>query len=190
VIEVEDDYTLRAGGYGEEVKFGGGKTIRDGMAQSQRTRAEGAMDTVLTNALILDHWGIVKADIGMKGGRIAAIGKAGNPTRSRAWTSSSARAPRSSAARAASSPPAASTATSTSSARSRSRRRWPPASPPCWAAAPGPATGTFATTCTPGPWNIERMLQAADAFPMNLGFLGKGNASLPAGAARADRRPA
>src|SRR6188508_540071 len=79
VIEVEDDYTLRAGGYGEEVKFGGGKTIRDGMAQSQRTRAEGAMDTVLTNALILDHWGIVKADIGLKDGRIVGIGKAGNP---------------------------------------------------------------------------------------------------------------
>ncbi|RYY82594.1 MAG: urease subunit alpha, partial [Comamonadaceae bacterium] len=79
VIEVEQDYTLRAGGYGEEVKFGGGKTIRDGMAQSQRTRAEGAVDTVLTNALILDHWGIVKADIGLRDGRIAAIGKAGNP---------------------------------------------------------------------------------------------------------------
>ncbi len=79
VIEVEDDYTLRAGGYGEEVKFGGGKTIRDGMAQSQRSRAQGAVDTVLTNALIIDHWGIVKADIGLKGGRIVAIGKAGNP---------------------------------------------------------------------------------------------------------------
>jgi len=79
MIEVEADYTLRAGSYGEEVKFGGGKTIRDGMAQSQRTRTEGAMDTVMTNALILDHWGIVKADIGLKAGRIAAIGKAGNP---------------------------------------------------------------------------------------------------------------
>jgi urease. Metallo peptidase. MEROPS family M38 len=79
IIEVEQDYTLRGGGYGEEVKFGGGKTIRDGMAQSQRTRAEGAMDTVLTNALIIDHWGIVKADIGLKDGRIAAIGNAGNP---------------------------------------------------------------------------------------------------------------
>ena len=89
VIEVEEDFTLRAGGYGEEVKFGGGKTIRDGMAQSQRTRtrdgtgsgaqAGGAVDTVLTNALIVDHWGIVKADIGLKDGRIVAIGKAGNP---------------------------------------------------------------------------------------------------------------
>jgi len=79
VVEVEDDYTLRAGGYGEEVKFGGGKTVRDGMAQSQQTRAQGAMDCVLTNAVLLDHWGIVKADIGLKDGRIAAIGKAGNP---------------------------------------------------------------------------------------------------------------
>src|SRR5512146_2086402 len=79
VIEVEDDYTLRAGGYGEEVKFGGGKTIRDGMAQSQRTRAQGTADTVLTNALVLDHWGIVKADIGLRDGRIVGIGKAGNP---------------------------------------------------------------------------------------------------------------
>ena len=79
VIEVEQDLTLRAGGYGEEVKFGGGKTIRDGMAQSQRTRAQGAVDTVMTNALILDHWGIVKADIGLKDHRIVAIGKAGNP---------------------------------------------------------------------------------------------------------------
>jgi urease subunit alpha len=94
VIEVEEDYTLHAGGYGEEVKFGGGKTIRDGMAQGQRTRAEGHVDTVMTNALILDHWGIVKADIGLKDGRIVAIGKAGNPDVQRAWTSSSARAPR------------------------------------------------------------------------------------------------
>jgi urease subunit alpha len=130
IIEVEHDYTLRAGGYGEEVKFGGGKTIRDGMAQSQKTRAEGAVDTVLTNALIVDHWGIVKADIGLKGGRIVAIGKAGNPdtqpgvdiiigpgTEVISW-------------RAMSSPPAASTATSTSSARSRSKRPWPAASPP------------------------------------------------------------
>ncbi|MDE2187993.1 MAG: urease subunit alpha, partial [Betaproteobacteria bacterium] len=79
LIEVEDDYTLRAGGYGEEVKFGGGKTIRDGMGQGQATRAGGAMDLVITNALILDHWGIVKADVGIRGQRIAAIGKAGNP---------------------------------------------------------------------------------------------------------------
>ena len=79
LVEVEADYTLRAGSYGEEVKFGGGKTIRDGMAQSQQSRAQGAMDTVMTNALVIDHWGIVKADIGIKGHRIAAIGKAGNP---------------------------------------------------------------------------------------------------------------
>ena len=79
VIEVEKDFTLQAGGYGEEVKFGGGKTIRDGMSQSQRSRAQGAVDCVLTNALIVDHWGIVKADVGLKNGRIHAIGKAGNP---------------------------------------------------------------------------------------------------------------
>jgi len=79
VIEVERDYTLAAGGYGEEVKFGGGKTIRDGMAQSQRSNAQGAVDTVLTNALVVDHTGIFKADIGLRAGRIAAIGKAGNP---------------------------------------------------------------------------------------------------------------
>ena len=100
LVEVEADYTLRAGSYGEEVKFGGGKTIRDGMAQSQATRAQGAVDCVMTNALILDHWGIVKADIGLKGGRIVGIGKAGNPDTKRVWTSSSGRAPRSSAARA------------------------------------------------------------------------------------------
>ena len=79
MVEVEQDFTLRAGAYGEEAKFGGGKTIRDGMAQSQRTRSEGAVDTVLTNALIIEHWGIVKADIGLKDGRVVAIGKAGNP---------------------------------------------------------------------------------------------------------------
>jgi urease subunit alpha len=118
-IEVEKDFTI----YGEEVKFGGGKVIRDGMGQSQVTRAEGAVDTVITNALIVDHWGIVKADVGLKDGRIAAIGKAGNPDTSRASTSSSARAPRRSPARARSSPPAASTRISISSARSRSRRR-------------------------------------------------------------------
>ena len=93
IIEVEDDYTLRAGGHGEEVKFGGGKTIRDGMGQSQRPNGPGPMDAcdcVLTNALIIDHWGIVKADIGIKAGRIVKIGKAGNPDVQPAWTSSSA----------------------------------------------------------------------------------------------------
>ncbi|MDQ0568573.1 urease subunit alpha [Variovorax paradoxus] len=187
LIEVEADYTLRAGGYGEEVKFGGGKTIRDGMAQSQRTRdgkgsgptAGGAVDTVLTNALILDHWGIVKADIGLKGGRIAAIGKAGNPDVQ----------------------PGVDIVigpgteiisceghiVTAGGIDSHIHFICPQQIEEALAAGvttmlgggTGPATGTFATTATPGPWHIERMLQAADAFPMNLGFLGKGNASLP-----------
>ena len=122
IVEVEKDYTLAAGGYGEEVKFGGGKTIRDGMGQSQRLAAEVA-DTVITNALIIDHWGIVKADIGLKNGLIAAIGKAGNPDVQPGVDIVIGPAPRSSRAKATSSPPAASTRTSTSSARSRSKRR-------------------------------------------------------------------
>ena len=179
-IEVEQDCTLRAGGYGEEVKFGGGKTIRDGMAQSQKMRSEGAVDCVMTNALILDHWGIVKADIGLKGGRIAAIGKAGNPdvqpgvdiiigpgTEVISCEGNIVTA---------------------GGIDSHIHFICPQQIEEALASGvttmlgggTGPATGTFATTCTPGPWNIERMLQAADAFPMNLGFLGKGNTSLPA----------
>src|SRR6476620_10706529 len=179
LLEVEDDYTLRAGGYGEEVKFGGGKTIRDGMAQSQRSRAEGAMDCVLTNALVIDHWGIVKADIGLRDGRIAAIGKAGNPdtqpgvdivigpgTEIIACEGSIVTA---------------------GGIDSHVHFICPQQIEEALASGittmlgggTGPATGTLATTCTPGPWNLERMLQAADAFPMNLGFLGKGNASRP-----------
>ena len=122
VVEVEQDFTLQAGGYGEEVKFGGGKTIRDGMAQSQRTRdgagtgpqAGGAVDTVMTNALIIDHWGIVKADIGLKGGRIVAIGKAGNPDTQPGVDIVIGRAPKSSVAKATSSPQGGWTPTSTS----------------------------------------------------------------------------
>jgi len=179
IIEVEQDFTLRAGGYGEEVKFGGGKTIRDGMAQSQRTRAEGAMDTVLTNALIIDHWGIVNADIGLKDGRIAAIGKAGNPdtmpgvdiiigpgTEIISCEGS---------------------IVTTGGIDSHIHFICPQQVDEALASGittmlgggTGPATGTFATTCTPGPWHIERMLQAADGLPMNIGFLGKGNASRP-----------
>jgi urease subunit alpha len=179
VIEVEDDYTLRAGGYGEEVKFGGGKTIRDGMAQSQRTRAEGAMDTVLTNALILDHWGIVKADIGLKGGRIAAIGKAGNPD-----TQPGVDIVIGPGTEIISCEGAIVTAGGIDShihfiCPQQIEEALASGVTTMLGGGTGPATGTFATTCTPGPWNIERMLQAADAFPMNLGFLGKGNASLP-----------
>ncbi len=188
LIEVEADYTLRAGGYGEEVKFGGGKTIRDGMAQSQRTRdgtgngptAGGAVDTVMTNALILDHWGIVKADIGLKGGRIVAIGKAGNPdvqpgvdivigpgTEIISCEGNIVTAGGIDSHIHFICPQQIEEALSSGVTT-------------MLGGGTGPATGTFATTCTPGPWHIERMLQAADAFPMNLGFLGKGNASLPA----------
>ncbi len=179
LVEVEQDYTLRAGGYGEEVKFGGGKTIRDGMAQSQRTREQGAMDTVLTNALIIDHWGIVKADIGLKDGRIAAIGKAGNPD-----TQSGVDIVIGPGTEIISCEGSIVTAGGIDShihfiAPQQIEEALASGVTTMLGGGTGPATGTFATTCTPGPWNIERMLQAADAFPMNLGFLGKGNAALP-----------
>ncbi|MBA3059700.1 MAG: urease subunit alpha [Gammaproteobacteria bacterium] len=179
IVEIEDDYTLRAGGYGEEVKFGGGKTIRDGMAQSQRSRAQGAVDTVMTNALIMDHWGIVKADIGLKDSRIAAIGKAGNPdtqpgvdiiigpgTEIISCEGSIVTAGGFDSHIHFICPQLIEEALSSGITTMTG-------------GGTGPATGTFATTCTPGPWHIERMLQASDAFAMNLGFMGKGNASLP-----------
>ena len=180
MIEVEADYTLRAGSYGEEVKFGGGKTIRDGMAQSQRTNAEGAMDTVLTNALILDHWGIVKADIGLKGGRVKAIGKAGNPD-----VQPGVDIIIGPGTEIISCEGMIVTAGGIDShihfiCPQQIEEALTSGVTTMLGGGTGPATGTFATTCTPGPWNIERMLQAADAFPMNLGFLGKGNASQPA----------
>ena len=188
IIEVEDDYTLRAGGYGEEVKFGGGKTIRDGMAQSQRTRngplgtgaqAGGAMDAVLTNALIIDHWGIVKADIGIKNSRIAAIGKAGNPD-----TQPGVDIVIGPGTEIISCEGMIVTAGAIDThihfiAPQQIEEALASGVTTMLGGGTGPATGTFATTCTPGPWNLERMLQAADAFPMNLGFLGKGNAALP-----------
>jgi urease subunit alpha len=187
VIEVEQDLTLRAGGYGEEVKFGGGKTIRDGMAQSQRTRdgsgsgaqAGGAVDTVLTNALIVDHWGIVKADIGLKDGRIFAIGKAGNPD-----TQPGVDIVIGPGTEIISCEGNIVTAGGIDThihfiAPQQIEEALTSGVTTMIGGGTGPATGTFATTCTPGAWNLERMLQAADAFPMNLGFLGKGNASLP-----------
>jgi urease subunit alpha len=179
MIEVEADYTLRAGSYGEEVKFGGGKTIRDGMAQSQTTNAEGAMDTVMTNALILDHWGIVKADIGLKGGRVKAIGKAGNPD-----VQPGVDIIIGPGTEIISCEGMLVTAGGIAShihfiCPQQIEEALTSGVTTMLGGGTGPATGTFATTCTPGPWNIERMLQAADAFPMNLGFLGKGNASLP-----------
>ena len=179
IVEVEADYTLRAGAYGEEVKFGGGKTIRDGMAQSQRSRAEGAVDTVMTNALILDHWGIVKADIGLKGGRIVAIGKAGNPD-----VQPGVDIVIGPGTEVISCEGSIVTAGGIDShihfiAPQQIEEALTSGVTTMLGGGTGPATGTFATTATPGPWHIERMLQAADAFPMNLGFLGKGNASLP-----------
>jgi urease subunit alpha len=175
VIEVEKDHTT----YGEEVKFGGGKVIRDGMGQSQRTRAEGAVDTVITNALILDHWGVVKADVGLLDGRIAAIGKAGNPDTQPGVTI------------------VIGPGTEIIAGEGRIltaggldvhihficpqqiEEALAAGVTTMFGGGTGPAHGTLATTSTPGPWHMERMLQAAEAFPMNLGFLGKGNAALP-----------
>jgi urease subunit alpha len=183
VIEVEQDLTLRAGGYGEEVKFGGGKTIRDGMGQSQTVNGPGvheAHDVVITNALIVDAAGIVKADIGIKGCRIAAIGKAGNPdvqpgvdivigpgTEIIAGEGMIVTAGGIDSHIHFICPQQIEEALSSGVTT-------------MLGGGTGPATGTFATTCTPGPENMHRMLQAAEAFPMNLGFLGKGNATQPA----------
>src|SRR5580658_8715579 len=176
IIEVERDYTT----YGEEVKFGGGKVIRDGMGQSQRSQSEGAVDTVITNALILDHWGIVKADVALLNGRIHAIGKAGNPdvqpgvdivigpgTEIIAGEGKILTA---------------------GGVDSHIHFICPQQVDEALAAGmttligggTGPATGTSATTCTPGPWHMARMLQAAEGLPVNLAFSGKGNASRPA----------
>ncbi|MBK7543007.1 MAG: urease subunit alpha [Candidatus Competibacteraceae bacterium] len=175
-MEVERDCTI----YGEEVKFGGGKVIRDGMGQSQRPQAEGAVDTVITNALIVDHWGIVKADIGITAGRISGIGKAGNPdvqpgvdivigpgTEAIAGEGLIA------------------TAGGIDShihfiCPQQIEEALMSGVTTMLGGGTGPATGTNATTCTPGPWNLHRMLQAAEGLPVNLGFLGKGNASRPA----------
>ncbi|MAY66853.1 MAG: urease subunit alpha [Rhodospirillaceae bacterium] len=175
-IEVEKDFTT----YGEEVKFGGGKVIRDGMGQSQATRAEGAVDTVITNALIVDHWGIVKADVGLSGGRIVAVGKAGNPDTQ----------------------PGVDIVIGPGTEAIAGEGKILTAGAldvhihficpqqvddalmsgvtTMLGGGTGPATGTNATTCTPGPWHIGRMIQAADGLPMNLAFAGKGNAAQPA----------
>jgi urease subunit alpha len=175
VIEIEKDFTT----YGEEVKFGGGKVIRDGMGQGQATRQSGAMDTVITNAVVLDHSGIVKADIGIRDGRIARIGKAGNPdvqpnidivigpgTEIIAGEGKIV------------------TAGGFDShihfiCPQQIEEALMSGITTMLGGGTGPATGTFATTCTPGPWHMARMIEAADAFPMNLAFTGKGNASKP-----------
>jgi urease subunit alpha len=154
IVEVEKDFTT----YGEEVKFGGGKVIRDGMGQSQVTNKQGAVDTVITNALILDHWGIVKADVGITDGKIAAIGKAGNPDIQPGGFDSHIHFIC----------PQQIDDALMSGVTS------------LLGGGTGPSHGTFATTCTPGPWHIGRMIQSFDAFPVNLGISGKGNASRPA----------
>ncbi|MDF3840399.1 urease subunit alpha [Pseudomonas citronellolis] len=173
-IEVEQDFTV----YGEEVKFGGGKVIRDGMGQGQLPAAE-VVDTVITNALILDHWGIVKADVGLKDGRVKAIGKAGNPDIQ----------PGVSIALGASTEVIAGEGMILTAGGidthihficpQQIEEALMSGVTTMIGGGTGPATGTNATTCTSGPWHLARMLQAADAFPMNIGFTGKGNASLP-----------
>lgn len=173
-IEVEKDFTT----YGEEVKFGGGKVIRDGMGQGQLLAAE-VVDTLITNALIIDHWGIVKADVGLKDGRVKAIGKAGNPDIQ----------PDVTIAIGASTEVIAGEGMILTAGGIDTHIHFicPQQIEEALASGvttmigggTGPATGTNATTCTSGPWHMARMLQAADAFPMNIGFTGKGNASLP-----------
>jgi urease subunit alpha len=177
IIEVEKDFTT----YGEEVKFGGGKVVRDGMGQSQRSRHEGAVDTVITNALILDHWGIVKADIGIKDGRIAAIGKAGNPDVQPNVTMIIGPGTEVIAGEG--------NIVTAGGIDTHVHYICPQQIEEAlysglttmMGGGTGPAAGTTATTCTPGPWHIRRMLEAADGFPMNLGIFGKGNASTAAG---------
>ncbi|MFN3635013.1 MAG: urease subunit alpha [Rhizobium rhizophilum] len=174
-IEVEKDFTT----YGEEVKFGGGKVIRDGMGQSQVTRANGAVDTVITNALILDHWGVVKADIGLKDGRIVAIGKAGNPD-----TQPNVNIIVGPGTEAIAGEGKIVTAGGMDAhihfiCPQQIEEALMSGLTCMLGGGTGPAHGTLATTCTPGPWHLARMIEAADAFPMNLAFAGKGNASLP-----------
>ena len=182
IIEVEQDLTLGAGGYGEEVKFGGGKTIRDGMGQSQRMNGPGpgdAVDCVITNALIVDHWGIVKADIGIRGTRICAIGKAGNPDVQPGVTIVIGPGTEIIAAEGMIVTAGAVDTHIHFICPQQIEEAMMSGVTTMMGGGTGPATGTLATTCTPGPENIRRMLQAADAFPMNLGFLGKGNMSRP-----------
>ena len=177
-IEVEKDFTI----YGEEVKFGGGKVIRDGMGQSQRVSKDTA-DTVITNALIVDHWGIVKADIAIKSGRIAAIGKAGNPDVQPGITIVIGPGTEIIAGEGMIVTAGGIDTHIHFICPQQIEEALMSGVTTMMGGGTGPATGTFATTCTPGPWHIFSMLQAAEAFPMNLGFQGKGNASTPAGLA-------
>ena len=174
-IEVEKDYAT----YGEEVKFGGGKVIRDGMGQSQLCSKD-VVDTIITNALILDHWGIVKADIGIKDGKIAGIGKAGNPDIQPNVDIAIGPGTEAIAGEGQIITAGGIDAHIHFICPQQIEEALMSGVTTMLGGGTGPATGTNATTCTPGPWNIHRMLEAADAFAMNLGFLGKGNASLPA----------
>jgi urease subunit alpha len=176
LIEVERDFTT----YGEEVKFGGGKVIRDGMGQSQLTNAAGAVDTVITNALILDHWGVVKADVGVKDGSIAGIGKAGNPDIQPNVTIVIGPGTEVIAGEGKILTAGGFDTHIHFICPQQIEEALMSGITSMLGGGTGPAAGTNATTCTPGPWHIARMIQAADAFPVNLGFAGKGNASLPA----------
>jgi len=177
VVEVERDFTT----YGEEVKFGGGKVIRDGMGQSQVGRDDGAVDSVITNALIVDHWGIVKADVGLKDGRIAGIGKAGNPDTQPGVDIVVGPATEAIAGEGKILTAGGFDAHIHFICPQQIEEALMSGVTTMLGGGTGPATGTNATTCTPGPWHIGRMLQAAEGFPMNLAFAGKGNASLPGG---------
>lgn len=174
-IEVEKDFTT----YGEEVKFGGGKVIRDGMGQSQVSRAEGAVDTVITNVVIVDHTGIVKADIGLKDGRIVAIGKAGNPDTQPGVNIIVGPGTEAIAGEGKIITAGGMDAHIHFICPQQIEEALMSGLTCMLGGGTGPAHGTLATTCTPGPWHIARMIEAADAFPMNLAFAGKGNASLP-----------
>ena len=173
-IAVEKDFTR----YGEEVKFGGGKVIRDGMGQSQRLSKD-SMDTVITNALIVDHWGIVKADVGIKNGRIAGVGKAGNPDIQPGVTLVIGPGTEIIAGEGMILTAGGIDAHIHFICPQQIEEAISSGVTTMIGGGTGPATGTYATTCTPGPWHIQSMLSAAEAFPMNLGFLGKGNASKP-----------
>src|SRR5271165_4058897 len=176
IIEVEKDFTV----YGEEVKFGGGKVIRDGMGQSQVTNRQGAVDTVITNALILDHWGIVKADVGIKDGNIFAIGKAGNPDIQPGVTIIIGPGTEVIAGEGKILTAGGIDAHIHFICPQQVDEAINAGITTMIGGGTGPATGTAATTCTPGPWHLARMLQAAEGLPVNIAFAGKGNASRPA----------
>ena len=177
LIEIERDFTV----YGEEVKFGGGKVIRDGMGQSQMSRAQGALDTIITNAVVLDHWGIVKGDVGLKDGRIVGVGKAGNPEIQPGVTLVIGPGTEVIAGEGKILTAGGFDTHIHFICPQQIEEALMSGVTSMLGGGTGPATGTFATTCTPGPWHIARMIEAADAFPMNLGFAGKGNAATPAG---------